>query len=95
MFRQHPQQIENLVLGIVRGNGLETPLLQRRALAAWDEVAGPVASKYTIEKKIVNQTMYVRLQNPALRSELVMRKSEIVRQINERVGAQIIYDIRF
>lgn len=94
MFRKHPQQIEKLVLGIVRNSGLETPLLQRRAMNLWDEVAGPLVAQYTTEKRIDNQTLCVKIQNPALRSELAMRKSELVRQINQRVGAQVICDIR-
>lgn len=94
MFRRHPEQIENLVRTIMRQNGLETPLLQRRLLDAWDEVAGATVARYTVEKRIVNQTLWVSIQNPALRSELSMRKSELVRNLNNKVGGQVITDIR-
>lgn len=95
MFKRHPQLIEQLVKNAVRNNGLETPLLQMRLLNAWDEVVGPVVARYTAEKKIQNQTLMVRLQNPALRSELSMMRTDIMRKLNQKVGANVIYDIRF
>ena len=94
MFRQHPQQIEKLVRSIVRANGLETPLLQRRVIAAWDEVAGPLVARYTVDKRIQNQTLWVRIQNPAIRSEVSMIKTDLMRQLNAKVGSNVIYDIR-
>ena len=44
---------------------------------------------------IQNQTLFVRLSNPALRADLTMRRQEFVRQLNEYVGSQVIADIRF
>ena len=78
----------------LRREGLETPLLQRRLLDAWGKVAGELVEKYTTEKFIRNQTLFVRIQHPALRSDLSMMKSELVRKLNEEVGAQIIMDLR-
>ena len=45
MFRRKPQEVEDLVRQILRANGLETPLLQRRLLQAWDDVAGPAVAQ--------------------------------------------------
>ncbi len=80
---------------MLRAEGLETPLLQRRLVAAWDEVAGPLAARYTLEKHIRNQTLLVRMRNPALRQDLAMRKTELVGKLNAKVGAMVIADIHF
>jgi hypothetical protein len=37
----------------------------------------------------------VRLSSPALRSDLSMRRQELVAQLNQYVGSQVITDIRF
>ncbi len=95
MFRKNPQEVDNIVSLILRSNGLETPLLQRRLLNSWDEVVGESIAKYTIEKTIRNQTLWVKINNPALRSEIQMKRSLLVSQLNMKVGAQIICDIRF
>jgi len=95
MFRKKPQEVDNIVSLILRSNGLETPLLQRRLLNSWDEVVGESIAKYTVEKTIRNQTLWVKINNPALRSEIQMKRSLLVSQLNMKVGAQIICNIRF
>lgn len=95
MFKRDVQPIKNLILRTLREQGLETPLLQKRLIDAWPVVAGPVISRYTHETFIQNQTLVVRLTMPALRTELSMRRSELVRQLNDTVGEQVIADIRF
>lgn len=95
MFRKQPEKISGLLSRVMYDNGTLTPLLQRRLVNAWDEIAGAVVSRYTEEKLIRNQTLFVKLQNPALRSDLSMQKTELVNRLNNHVGAQIIVDIRF
>ncbi len=94
MFKRQPQILNGLLRSYLRNNGLETPLLQRRLVAAWDEVAGSVVAQYTESKEIRNQTLWVKILSPAVRADLQMRRTELVRKLNEQVGAQIITDIR-
>lgn len=95
MFKRDVKNISDLIMINLRSLGLETPLLQRRLIESWPEVAGPLIAKYTREVFIFNQTLMVKLNNPALRHDLSMQRAEYVRRLNERVGAQIIADIRF
>lgn len=64
-------------------------------MEAWPEVAGPVVARYTLNTYIYNQTLFVRLSNPALRSDLSMMRGELVKKLNDVVGEQVITDIRF
>ena len=95
MFRRQPTKIEGIISTIMRNQGLETPLLQRRLVNAWEEIAGETVARYTAEKQIRNQTLFIKLLNPALRSDLSMQKSLLITRLNDHVGAQIITDIRF
>ena len=79
----------------LREEGLETPLLQHRLIEAWEEVAGKTVAKYTTEKYIQNQTLFVKISNPALRQDLSMMRSQLVRRLNEKVESMVISDIRF
>lgn len=58
-------------------------------------MAGPVVARYTLNTYIYNQTLFVRLSNPALRSDLSMMRGELVKKLNDVVGEQVITDIRF
>lgn len=94
MFRREVKSISDLLNMYLRREGLETPLLQKRAIAAWDSIMGPTIVRYTGDKFIKNQTMFVKITNPALRQDLSMMRTRIVRRINEAVGSQIIADVR-
>jgi len=95
MFKREVLSIDEILKRTLRNNGLETPMLQTRLLASWEKIAGPIAKRYTTDKYIRNQTLYVKLSSPALRSDLSMMKTELVRKLNAEVGASIIVDIKF
>ena len=95
MFKRKEQPIGSLVLRNLRAQGLETPLLQKRLVETWPDVAGEAIARYTTGLNIQNQTLFVRLSIPALRADLSMRRQEFVSRLNSHVGAQVIADIRF
>ena len=95
MFRRDVQPFGSLLDLYLREAGLETPLLQRRLLDAWPKVAGDLVARYTVEKHIYNQTLMVKISNPALRADLSMMRTQYVKQLNAAVGATIIADVRF
>ena len=94
MFRRDVKNLADVLNLCLRQNGLETPLNQHRIIDAWEKVVGPVISAYTKEKFIKNQTLFVKISNPALRGDLSMMKSQLVQRLNNAVGSMVIADIR-
>ena len=94
MFRREVKSINDLLNMYLRHEGLETPLLQKRAIDACDNLMGEMITRYTGEKFIKNQTLYVKIINPALRQDLSMMKTPIVQRINQAVGSQVITDVK-
>ena len=95
MFKRNVQSVKDLILQTLREQGLETPLQQKRLVEAWPKVAGAVVARYTLNTYIYNQTLYVRLSNPALRADLSMQRQELTQKLNAFVGEQVIVDIKF
>lgn len=95
MFKRKIESLKDVLLRNLREQGLETPLNQKRLVEAWPKVAGPMITRYTLNTYIYNQTLFVRLSNPALRSDLSMMRQELVKKLNAEVGEQVITDIRF
>ena len=95
MFRRKVQPLDAVLNSFLRQEGLETPLLQKRLVDAWDTVAGQTVARYTQEKFIRNQTLFVKIINPALRADLSMMQTELIKKLNAAVGAMIITEIRF
>lgn len=79
----------------LRNEGLETPLLQKRLIDSWEEATGRIVAMHTGDKFIKNQTLFVKINNPALRQDLAMMRSQLVKKLNAAVGSVVITDVRF
>lgn len=94
MFRRDVLSLAEVLSRCLRQNGLETPLLQKRLIDSWGTVAGSTVERYTAEKYIRNQILYVKITNPALRADLSMMRSVLVTRLNGQIGSMVITDIR-
>jgi len=94
MFRREVKSISDLLNKYLRVEGLEVPLQQKRIIDSWETVVGKMVASYTREKFIKNQTLYVKITNPALRQDLSMMRTRIVPRINQAVGSQVITDVK-
>ena len=94
MFKKRVQTIDEILQRFLRDEGLETPLLQKRLIDSWETVVGDTVAQYTTEKFIKNQTLHVKITSPALRHDLSMMRSQLVKRLNAEVGAMVIADVR-
>ena len=95
MRRNDAEQIGEMIRKFFRQSGLESPLNEYRLVQAWREVVGPAISRYTSNLYIKNQILYVHLTSSVLRQELMMGRDILVRNLNAKVGAQVIVNIIF
>ena len=95
MFKRKALPLDQIVQQFLRESGLETPLLQKRLIDSWEKVAGNAVARYTQEKFIRNQTLFIKISNPALRADLSMMREELVNRLNQEIGSRLITDIRF
>ncbi|MBO5812457.1 MAG: DUF721 domain-containing protein, partial [Bacteroidaceae bacterium] len=90
MKRKNSEKLQNVIYQYLRENGLETPLNEFRATQAWSSIVGPAISKYTTDIKIYNQTMFVSISSSVVRNELLMKRTTLIKRVNDHVGAQVI-----
>jgi len=95
MKRKNSEVLKDILLRYLREEGLETPLYEHRAVAMWPEVAGPMITRYTGDVRFQKGTLFIKITRPALRHDLSMGRTQLARQINERVGANIVQQIVF
>ena len=94
MFKRKVQPLDEILQRVLRDGGLETPLMQRRLVDAWPIVVGETVNKYTGDRYIRNQTLFVKITNPALRQDLSMMRTQLVKRLNEQVGSLVITDVK-
>ena len=94
MFKRDVKKLDDILQRFLREEGLETPLLQKRLIDAWDKIVGPNVTRYIGEKYIKNQVLFVKINNPALRQDLSMMRSQLIKRLNDTVGTSIISDVK-
>lgn len=75
--------------------GLAGTLAQYDIITAWPEVVGARIARVTTAQRMDNGILFIGVQNAAWRTELTMKRLEIIDKLNSRAGASVVKDIRF
>ena len=94
-MKNNEQLLKDLLQQFIDKSGRQRLYDERRVLSLWAEVVDPVVVQNTQCKDIKNGVLTVKVTNAALRFELLARKSEIIRQLNERLGIEVVKDVIF
>jgi predicted nucleic acid-binding Zn ribbon protein len=86
------ESLQSLLEAAVAELGLSERLLETRILLAWDEAAGPLASRAR-PLKVRHGKLEVAVASPVWRTQLNFVKQEIVARLNDRVGVQVIGEL--
>ncbi len=73
--------------------GLDKGLNQIEVTRAWSEQMGPAIEKYTTKIYLDKHTLFVRLSSAVLREELSYGKAQIIKNLNESIGENLIRKI--
>ena len=94
MKRTQAQSLDSIIGEWIRMNDLEQPLLAQKMPEAWQQVLGPLVTRYTRDIEVRDGILYVRVMNAALRQELFDQRFNLVKKLNEAAGGEAIKDIR-
>ncbi len=95
MKRRNTETLRDVLLRYLHEEGLEMPLNEWRATQLWPKVAGPAVARLTGDVSLRQGTLYIKILRPALRQDLMMGRTQLVRRINEEVGAPVVQQIVF
>jgi predicted nucleic acid-binding Zn ribbon protein len=93
MQRHNINSLKDLLQKFLKEEGLEEGLYQTRLYALWDEMLGISVAKNTRKKFIKGRTLFVQLDSSVIRSQLFIMRDDIVKQLNNRLGRNIIDEI--
>ena len=78
----------------LRENDLEQSVLDVQIEEVWPKVMGDVVNQLTRKVEVKDGVLYVRVNSAALKTQLFENRFELVRKLNEAVGANAIRDCR-
>src|ERR1700722_18134293 len=79
----------------LKERSLAEGLLPHRARAMWSEVVGDDVAAATIAETVRGGVLFVKVRSSVWANELTFYKAEMLRKLNQKVGAQVLTDIHF
>ncbi|MBR1877465.1 MAG: DUF721 domain-containing protein [Paludibacteraceae bacterium] len=86
--------ISEALVDYLRDSGLEKPVLEVQVEEAWPRVMGDIVTRMTRSVEVKNGTLFVRVSSAALKAQLFENRFELVRRLNDTVGAPVLKDCR-
>ncbi len=86
--------ISEALVEYLRDSGLEKTVLEVQVEEAWPQVMGDIVTRMTRSVEVKDGTLFVRVSSAALKAQLFENRFELVRRLNEKVGAPVLKDCR-
>ncbi len=87
------QTLGEVIQDFLKESGWQKKLDEVYLITQWDKLLGSNLAKYTEEVFISNEVLHIRLNSSTLRQELSYKKSDLIKELNDLVGKEVIKDI--
>ena len=87
--------LSSLIRKILKNPKLSERLDNLDVLEVWNDIIGSNLQKYVTDSKVYKGKLFVKLKSSTLRNEFSYKKTDLIKQINSRLGKKIIEDIIF
>ncbi|MBQ7259291.1 MAG: DUF721 domain-containing protein [Paludibacteraceae bacterium] len=86
--------IGEALVNYMRENGLEQSVLDVQIEEVWPRVMGETVKKLTRSIEVREGVLYVHVNSAALKTQLFENRFELIRKLNDAVGAPALRDCR-
>jgi predicted nucleic acid-binding Zn ribbon protein len=86
--------IGEALISYLRENDLEQSVLDVQIEEIWPKVMGETVKKLTRSIEVRDGVLYVHVNSAALKTQLFENRFELIRKLNEAVGAPALRDCR-
>jgi len=86
--------ISDALVDFLRENGLERSVLAVQVEEVWPRVMGETVARLTRSVEVKDGVLIVHVSSAALKAQLFENRFELVRKLNDAVGAEAIRDCR-
>ncbi|MBQ7996196.1 MAG: DUF721 domain-containing protein [Paludibacteraceae bacterium] len=94
MSATNSMSIGEALISYIRESGLEQSVLDVQIEEVWPKVMGETVKRLTRSVEVKNGVLIVHVNSAALKTQLFENRFELVRKLNEAVGAPALKDCR-
>lgn len=85
--------LAELINEFYKSHNRENSLDEMKIIESWRSVVGGFIASHTLDLRITNGIMYVKVDADSLRNELMYSKSILLKNINKTSGTALLKDI--
>ena len=94
MASTNSASLTDALFAFLKESGLEQPVMEVQIEEIWPQVMGDVVTRLTRSVEVKGGMLYVRVNSAALKTQLFENRFELIRKLNEAVGAPALKDCR-
>ena len=89
------QPIAKVLAEVIRDLGLAKKLSQQRAVVDWAGVVGEKVAEHSRAVRVDGRRLFVEVDSSVWAQELTLMKRTILRELNARIGDEVIENVHF
>jgi predicted nucleic acid-binding Zn ribbon protein len=93
--KSNSQSLGDAIREMLREYNLEAKHHEIDAVGLWPEIVGDMINRHTRNIYIKSGKLFVKIDSPALKNELLYARNKIKEAINKRAGKEVISDVIF
>lgn len=74
---------------------LEDKMTEVKLVNSWESVVGKMIAKHTLDIRLKNRKLFVKMDSAAIANELGYAKTKMIKALNKEAGADILDEIVF
>lgn len=78
---------------ILQENNLSNKIDQSVVTTSWEKIAGPLFARHTKRIFMKDAKIYLEINSPALKNELLFLKGDLIKNINAYLGKERVKEV--
>ncbi len=95
MMKGNDRQLKDVIKELINTYRLNDGLNEAKLIDSWESVVGKMIANHTEKLRISNGKLFIRLDSPAVKNELMYARGKLLKSLNETVGKDVIKEIVF
>ena len=87
------EKLSNVVNDFIDQTGLRQKFQEQEILQNFKAIMGPFLMKKVQKSYVRNQKLYLKLSSAAFKQELIMQKTNLLLQLNTKIGYEYLIDL--
>ena len=92
-MRSNEISLKDAIALLLQNNNLKGKVAETRLLNSWEKIVGKLIANHTTKLFINRSTLFLYLDNAALKNELSYSREKIIKMLNEEAGEELIKEV--